>query len=152
MAENTEKTEVNNTIVPQEEFRTDMADLMKSNKEQADYAKRAWVMSLISTFAVVIVAVFLIGVCLFYMPKINLLLSDAQVSVNNLNKITTELTRTDFNGLVDDVGNLVESTQDGVTSAVGKLNSVNIEQLNKAIQDMTDVIEPMANFFNKFKL
>ena len=139
------------TDITVEEFRSDMADLRKTNQEQADYAKRAWIMSLISTICVVIVCICIIGAGIVMLPKVTKMLDDAQVSLNNVNKITTELSQTDFDKMIKDVGELVDTTQDGVTSAMGKLESVDIEQLNEAIKDLTDVVEPLASFFNKFK-
>ena len=139
------------TDITIEEFRADMEDLRKTNQAQADYAKRTWIMSLVSTIAVVIAVVFIIGLGVSYLPRVNKILDDVQVSLTNVNKITTELSQTDFDSMISDVGKLVDSTQKGVTSAVNKLESVDIEQLNQAIQDLTDVIDPLANFFNKFK-
>jgi hypothetical protein len=34
---------------------------------------------------------------------------------------------------------------------MGKLDSINFEALNKAIQNLSDVVEPLANFFNGFR-
>ena len=54
--------------------------------------------------------------------------------------------------LVANVDGLVSTSQAGVEQTMEKLNGIDFEALNKAIQDLSDVIEPIANFFNTFKL
>jgi hypothetical protein len=54
--------------------------------------------------------------------------------------------------LVSNVDGLVAISQEGVEQAMEKLNGIDFEALNQAIQDLSDVIEPIANFFNTFKL
>lgn len=134
-----------------DEFRNDMAELRKSNKDQADYAKKTFVMTMISTITIVAVAIFLLVYAAFLIPKIDTLLKDAQASVTNINKITDEIADTDIAKMVGNVNQLVETSQDGVANAIGKMDEINIDQLNRAIKDLTDVIDPLANFFNKFK-
>lgn len=130
-----------------EEFRDMLADLRKSNQEQADYAKRAWIMSLISTIAVMIVAVFIVVYGAFLMPKVNRMLAQAESSLANIQKITEEVASVDFEGLISDVGGLVETTEEDLNVTMRKIEGINFEQLNKAIEDLSNVIEPMANFF-----
>lgn len=130
-----------------EEFRDMLADLRKSNQEQADYAKRAWIMSLISTIAVMIVAVFIVVYGAFLMPKVNRMLAQAESSLANIQKITEEVASVDFEGLISDVGGLVETTEEDLNVTMRKIEGINFEQLNKAIEDLSNVIEPMAYFF-----
>lgn len=130
-----------------EEFRDMLADLRKSNQEQADYAKRAWIMSLISTIAVMIVAVFIVVYGAFLMPKVNRMLAQAESSLANIQKITEEVASVDFEGLIDDVGGLVATTEEDLGVTMRKIEDIDFEQLNKAIRDLSNVIEPMANFF-----
>lgn len=133
-----------------EEFRDMLEDLRKSNQEQADYAKRAWIMSLISTIAVMIVAVFIIVYGAFLMPKVNRMLAEAETSLQNIETITNEVAKVDFEGLIDDVGGLVTTTEKDLEKTMEKIDAIDFEELNQAIKDLGDVIEPLANFFNGF--
>jgi len=133
-----------------DELRDALADLRKSNQQQADYAKRAWTMSLISTIAVIIVMIFILAYGAFLMPKIDALLEQAQTSIENIEQITEELATLDFEGLMDGVGGLVTSTEKDLEFTMEKIDAIDIEQLNQAIKDLSDIIQPLANFFNKF--
>jgi len=133
-----------------EEFQDALADLRRTNQQQADYAKRAWVMSLVSTIAVLIVAIFILAYGAFLIPKVNKLLADTQTSLENVEMITSEIAEIDFEGLVDDVGGLVTATEKDLAKTMEKIEEIDIKQLNQAIKDLSDVIQPLANFFNRF--
>ena len=53
-------------------------------------------------------------------------------------------------GLVSNVDTLVTTTQDGLEDTLEKIGKVDFDMLNKAIQDLSDVVEPLAKFFNSF--
>ena len=131
-----------------DEFREILADLRKTNQEQADYAKRAWIMSLISTIAVLIVALFILLYGAFLMPKINSLLNEAQIGLTNVTEITDKLSKVDFEGLIDDVGELVITTEKDLGITMKKIDEIDFKGLNRSIGDLGDVIEPLAKFFN----
>ena len=57
---------------------------------------------------------------------------------------------TNVDGLVGDVDTLVTTTQDGLEDTLEKIGKVDFDMLNKAIKDLADVVEPLANFFNTF--
>ena len=131
-----------------DEFREILADLRKTNQEQADYAKRAWIMSLISTIAVLIVALFIMLYGAFLMPKVNSLLDEAQIGLTNVSQITDKLSKVDFEGLIDDVGGLVITTEKDLGITMKKIDEIDFKGLNRSIGDLGDVIEPLAKFFN----
>ncbi|MBQ0146600.1 MAG: hypothetical protein KBS51_05745 [Lachnospiraceae bacterium] len=130
-----------------DEFREALEDLRKTNQEQADYAKRTWIMSIISTIAVLIVAVFIIVYGLILMPQVNSLLKEAEVSLNNIEKITDDLSKVDIEGLMNDVSELVTTTEADLGKTMEKIDELNIEELNRAITNLSNVIEPLAEFF-----
>ena len=58
---------------------------------------------------------------------------------------------TNVDDLVGDVDTLVTTTQDGLEDTLEKIGKVDFDMLNKAIQDLADVVEPLARFFNTFE-
>ena len=134
-----------------EEFRADMEDLKKSNLDQAIYAKRQYHQTLISTIAVLIVCAAIIFAGLTLLPKINTLLDNAITSLENVNQISQEISKIDFEGLMDDVGGLVTTTEKDLAVTMEKLNSIDFEGLNKGIENLSAVIEPLAKFFGAFR-
>jgi len=133
-----------------EELRDALADLRKTNQQQADYARKTWVMSLISTIAVLIVAVCILAYGAFLMPKVNRMLNEAESSLENIEDVTAQLKNVDFEGLMGDVGGLVTATEKDLAATMKKIDDIDIDHLNQAIKDLSDVIQPLANFFNRF--
>ena len=74
----------------------------------------------------------------------------AETVLTNLETVTNELAAADLEALVADVDSLVTSSQAGVESALGKLNAIDMETLNKAIRDLAEVVEPLARMANIF--
>ena len=82
----------------------------------------------------------------------------AETVLRNLESVTTQLAQADLADMVEDVDalvanvdGLVATSQEGVEQTIGKLNAIDFDALNKAIKDLSDVIEPIAKFFNTFK-
>ena len=70
--------------------------------------------------------------------------------LTNLDTVTRELAAADLDGMVADVDTFVTTSQGAVEQVTEKLNVIDFETLNRAIQDLADVVEPLARFFNVF--
>ena len=46
--------------------------------------------------------------------------------------------------LVDNVDNLIATSQTSIEQTMEKVNAIDFETLNKAIKDLSDVIEPLV--------
>ena len=68
----------------------------------------------------------------------------------NLDEVTKELAQADLAGMVENVDTLATTSQSAVEHATEKLDTIDLETLNKAIADLADVVEPLAKFFNVF--
>ena len=78
--------------------------------------------------------------------------------LSNLETVTSELADSNLSSMVENVDALVENvdglvstSQSGVEQTIEKINAIDFEALNAAIKDLSDVIEPIAKFFNTFK-
>ena len=78
------------------------------------------------------------------------LLGQAEVVLTNLEEVTTELTQVEFTKMIDDVDELVSSSQQGLEQTLEKVNSIDIETLNEAIDGLAKVVEPLTKFFKVF--
>jgi hypothetical protein len=56
----------------------------------------------------------------------------------------------DVTALVGNVDNLAGSAQESLKQTMTKLNTIDFETLNKAIEDLSAVIQPLADFFSIF--
>ena len=72
------------------------------------------------------------------------------VILTNLDEVTQELAQADLAGMVENVDTLATTSQRAVEHATEKLDTIDLDTLNKAIKDLADVVEPLAKFFNVF--
>ena len=136
-----------------QEFKNILEQLDRSNRQQARFAKLQCLFSLIAALCCVGVLYLIWSL----MPQITLIgqqaeitLADLQTTLTNLEVITAELAEADLGSMADNVDSLVTSSQAGVEQAMEKLNSIDFDTLNRAIRNLSDVVEPLAKFFNVF--
>ena len=137
-----------------------LKQINEGNKKQQRYLKIQCVLALIS--ALCVVGAFLLVYT--FMPQINdvvtqlrnvaqelpELVAQMEVVLGNLEQVSTDLAAVDFSGVIDGVNTLVQTGQSSLSDTVAKLNSIDFESLNKAIANLSAVIEPMAKFFKVF--
>lgn len=83
--------------------------------------------------------------------QISSLSSQAETVLTNLETVTDELAQADISGMVSDVDALVSSSQEGVQQALTKINAIDIDTLNQAIEDLAKIVAPLANLVNKLQ-
>lgn len=132
------------------EEKLDLRDLLErldeSNRQQAKYAKWQCIFSVLS--AACIVGLFLLVYTL--MPQIQELTVQLETVLANLEVVTEQLAGMDLGSMVANVDELVTTSQAGVEQAMNQLNGIDFNTLNRAINDLADVVEPLARFFNVF--
>lgn len=126
----------------------------KANRKQVVYARAQFIFSLVA--AVCCVLLLLTGMKV--LPKLQETAAQAELVLTNLELVTTELAGADLSGMVENVDalvsnvdGLVSTSQSGVEQTMEKINAIDFGALNDAIKDLSDVIEPLAKFFNTFK-
>ena len=70
--------------------------------------------------------------------------------MENLEDITSDLAQSDLQQMIADVDGMVSSSEKSVRDALDKINRIDIDTLNQAIQNLNDTVEPLANFFGLF--
>ena len=78
------------------------------------------------------------------------LADQAKFVMDNLDTVTWELANADIGSMVENMGTLAADSQAIVESAMNKLDAINLEALNQAIEDLADIVEPLANLSNFF--
>jgi len=129
-----------------QELRELLERLDQSNRQQARYARWQCIFSILA--AVCVIGLFALVYTL--MPQVQELSEQTQVVLANLTQVTDQLADMDLGSMIENVDELVVTSQSGVDQAMKKLNAIDFETLNQAIEDLSDVVEPMANFFNIF--
>jgi uncharacterized protein YoxC len=133
------------------EERQELQELLKrldeSNRQQAKYARWQCILSVAA--AVCCVGLFVLVWQL--MPQVQELTGQMETVLTNLETVTAQLAGMDLGEMVRNVDDLVVTSQAGVEETMAKLNSIDFNELNRAIGNLSDVVEPMAKFFNVFR-
>lgn len=131
-----------------------LEQINKRNEKQLLYTRMQCIFSIVAALCCVILLV----AGLRILPELRSAATQAETVLTNLETVTAELTKVDLgsmvenvDGLVQNVDDLVTTSQTGVEQTMDKINAIDFETLNKAIDDLSKVIEPIANFFNGFR-
>ena len=98
-------------------------------------------------------AVSCVALCLMVyqlLPQINALLVQMEGVMGDLEQTARTLASLDLEGLAANVDSLTVLAQESLQQTMDKLNTIDFETLNKAIEDLAEVIEPLAKFFGMF--
>lgn len=130
-----------------------LEEMKKNSRRQVFYARMQFILTVVAAICCAV----LLFTGLKVLPGLQEALLQAETVLSNLETVTTELAQSDLRGMVEnvdtlvsDVGGLVTTSQEGVEQTMAKINAIDFEALNKAIKDLSDVIEPIAKFFNRF--
>ena len=135
----------------------EMLELLKkieeSNRKQLLYTR-------ILCIAAVVAVVCFAGIFFLIrdlLPQVSAIMADIpglvtqlQSVLKNLEIVTRDLSAVDFETMVTGINALVSTGQISLEETITKLNAIDFEALNKAIENLADVVEPMARFFNVF--
>ena len=120
----------------------------KNSRKQVFFARIQFVVTVIALAC----CVMLLLSCVKIFPQLQETAKQAEIVMSNLEIVTSELAQADLTGMVENVDALVVTGQEGIEQAMDKINAIDFEALNQAIQDLSDVINPITNFFNKFRI
>lgn len=84
------------------------------------------------------------------LPQVNDLLGQMETVMIDLEQTVRRLSALDLESMVANANSLAVVAQESLQQTMEKLNTVDFETLNKAIEDLSKVIEPLAKFFGMF--
>ena len=136
----------------------------ENSRKQARYAKWQCMLSVVA----VILCVAVLGCILYLLPMLNDVAVQAETVMRNIGQVSAQLAQADWQGLISDletvsnqmananlgsiveeVNGLVQSSQVGLEQTMEKFNSIDFDTLNKAINDLSKVVEPLAKLFGR---
>ena len=135
---------------------------MEENKETLELLRKIEKNSRMQTYSgyVRTVLVLVCSVCMVVLtmavmkllPQIQDILGQAKNAVSQvgtvldyLEQTSKELSQVDYAGMVGGVDTLVTTGQQSLEATMEKLNSIDFDALNKAIQDLSAVTQSLAN-------
>ena len=96
----------------------------------------------------VLMLVFVIAV-VSLLPTVVETLNTAKTTLTHMNEAITQM-----EGALSEVETLATqagTAMDGMEKALENINGIDIETLNQAITDLGEVVQPMADFFGRFR-
>ena len=138
-----------------------LVDIKKSNEKQMLYTRIQMCCSLFACVLAVIVVIVCANTIGGLLPQINQaitqantaleqtnsILSEVQPVINNLNSVTNDLATADITGMLEDVDELVVSSEKNMGEALKTVTDIDIASLNQAIEDLSSIVGPMARMF-----
>lgn len=82
--------------------------------------------------------------------QVQILAKDAGNVMVDLAAVAEELATADLSGIVENVNNLTLESQNAIGSAMTKLDSIDIATLNKAIKDLSSIVELLSKVTSIF--
>lgn len=138
----------------------------KAGQKQVKFARWQCIFSALSAVCCLAVLVLVLAI----VPRLSGIVTQVNGVIGDVETVTAELAQADWEGLVEDmeavsqqlaaadlggivqeVNGLVQTSRTGVEETMKKLNAIDFDTLNEAIRDLSDVVEPLAKFANKFK-
>lgn len=132
---------------------TALEELRESNRKQARYGKLQCVFTAVAAVCcagVLVLAASLLPMVRDLGAQAQTTLTGLETTLVNLEEISEELAAADLAGMVEGIDQLVKTSQQSVEGITGKLSAIDFDTLNDAIRDLSDVVEPLAKFFNVF--
>lgn len=100
-------------------------------RQQTKDTKNQRITAIVNTLLLVILGV----ICLVLVPR-------AVTTLNQANEVLEEAQTT-----LTNVNTLVEDNTEYVTESTRKISEIDIDTLNQSIQDLSDIISPLADLF-----
>ena len=125
----------------------------KTNRQQVRSSRLLCILMIVTALCCA-AAIFLVSSLLpqvtTILPRVDAVLTQMQTVLGNLELTSSQLASVDFGSMVDNVDSLVITGQQSLQQTMDKLNTIDFDALNQAIQNLADVVEPLARFFNIF--
>ena len=161
-----EKKEMNNAQTEktqgdkQEDLEELLRQILEADKKEVRYAKLAALFSFGLFVILLIVAAILVPKVVSTLATVNSTIITAGQTIENangtieqangaiegINEMTSSIT-----GTSENMNTMLTDNSQSLTDAVEKMNNIDFEGLNKAIQDLQDAVGPFANLMKKFK-
>ena len=123
-----------------------LAKIEKQTRQQALFTKILCGICAAILICMLVLTLFIVNAA----GQITELADQAKFVMDNLDAVTWELANADIGGMMENIGALATDSQVIVEEAMRKLEAINLDVLNQAIEDLANIVEPLANFTKIF--
>ena len=126
----------------------ELKEILKQIEENASRQKRYAKWECIMSIMMALSCVILVGLAYWASKDVIPVVQDSLIAVEHVTAdlavIADQLIDADLAGLVKHVDQMAVTSEKGIEEALEKINAMDIETLNQAIQALYDVVEPLA--------
>lgn len=122
-----------------------LRSMEENSRKQLRHSRIQCFFSIISAVCCVVLVWKVMG----FMPQLKILAEQMQLVLVNLEAVSGELQKLDLIGMVDNINSLVTTSQGGVEQTLRKIEEIDIDTLNRAVKDLADIVQPLADFIKK---
>lgn len=127
--------------------------LVKNSEKQLFYSRIAAVAAMIFTAALVICLIIIVPSVMRTVNQANEVMEQASETITLADAAIESVTQ--MSQSITTMGNNMDSfiteNSESVQQIMKKMDEIDFEGLNSAIKDLGDVVQPLANFFGKFR-
>jgi len=129
---------------------TEMLELLRSIEKSN---RRRTTVTIVLGLLMLAAALGCIALCMnvsALVPQVEGILTQMDTVLQNLEQTSRDLAALDLQAMVENVDSLAVFAQDSLAQTMEKLDTIDFETLNQAIENLSKVIEPMARFAKMF--
>ena len=122
-----------------------LTELLNAQKKTLIHSRLATITSFI-IFAAMLITLYII------VPQVTVTLKKANTTLKKTDEAieTAEQSFSNIDDMVAKIDILVETNTATVNQIMENINNIRFDKLNQAIEDFSDVVEPLARFANSF--
>lgn len=130
-----------------------LAKLTRNSEKQLFYARVRTLISVITALALLCALAVVVPAVLRTVARADAVIAQASGTITLADEAIQGIT--EMSGAITEMGqnmdDFITENAEAVSSIMKEIEEVDFDGLNKAIKDLGDVVEPFANFFNKFR-
>lgn len=130
-----------------------MEKLLKNSEKQLFYSRIASLAVLVLAAVVIICLVMIVPKVMTTITNANEIMAQATETITLANTAIESVTEMSvaITDMGTDMDTFITENSKSIEEVMHNLEAIDFEGLNGAIEDLGDVVEPLANFFGKFK-
>ena len=128
---------------------TEMTALLEKLEQTAQTQQRcAKRQAIMMTIAAIACVAILVLVLLLYV-RVSPVIGQLNTAAEDLTLVSSQLAAVDIQSTVEGLNDTMASAQQSLTQGTAKLEQLDIETLNTAIRDLSEVVAPLARLFGR---
>ena len=130
-----------------------LEELVNNSQKQLFYERVRTVAALVIAVSIVMGIVLVVPKALVTVQKANDIMEQASETIILANAAIESVTSMSesITTMGDNMDNFITDNSETMTEVMEKIEGIDFEGRNSAMKDLGDVVEPLANFFGKFK-